>query len=314
MKNRHILFIDPIEKLNYKKDSSLLLSLALKKKGFETFLLFQKDFHVTNCKNEQARVHDFSGGLNKDFYIKEYVLEEQQMITWRPRDVLHMRIDPPFDNRYLQYLWMLRALEKRKVSVLNSVRGILYFNEKLAFLKNSLPSFIGTSVKEFSVWKDKMKSSCSFLIAKPLNLFQGIGVEKWPFDKDLNERFLQKVKKNNGPVMIQKFFKEVEKGEIRSIFFKEKEMGSILKVPKKGEFLANIVKGADYSLCSLSKKQLKLCKNICRELAGFRIDLVAFDLLGDHVSEVNITCPGLLVEVSSALGKNLAEKIADSLC
>ena len=312
MKNRHILFIDPIEKLNYKKDSSLMLSLALKKKGFETFLLFEKDFHVTNCNRSQVTVYGLSGELNKDFYIDKFILEKKHMITWQSGDILHMRIDPPFDNRYLQYLWMLTNLEKKKVRVLNSVLGILYFNEKLAFLNNSLPSFISSSVDGFLIWAEKMRGSCSFLIAKPLNLFQGIGVEKWPLDKNIKEKFIQKSKKD-GPIIVQRFFEGVHKGEIRSIFFKKKEIGSILKIPKKGDFLANIVKGANFSPYSLSKKQLNLCKNICKELSGFGIDLVAFDLLGDYISEVNITCPGLLVEVSFALKENMAEKIVDAL-
>ena len=314
MKNRHILFIDPIEKLNYKKDSSLLLSLTLKKRGFETYLLFEKNFHITNGVENKTKVYNFSGNLEESFYIENYMLKEEYIISWRPGDIIHMRIDPPFDKRYLQYLWMLGCLEKKKVKIINSVHGILCFNEKLAFLEKTLPSFIGSSVEEFSNWVDTIKEHSSFLIAKPLNLYQGIGVEKWSIDKNLHKKFRLKVKKNNGPIMVQRFFDEITQGEVRSIFFKKKEIGSILKVPQKGKFLANIVNGADYSPCYLSEKQSELCRNISSELSSFGIDLVAFDLLGDHVSEANITCPGLLVEVSSALGKNLAEKIIDALC
>jgi glutathione synthase len=114
------------------------------------------------------------------------------------------------------------------------------------------------------------------------------------------------VKNCNGPVVAQPYCSDVEKGEIRAIFYKSKELGSILKVPQSGEFLANIAQGASFSSIELTSVLQKECTEICRELEKDGVDWVAFDILGGHVSEINITCPGLLVEVSFAHQKNLA--------
>jgi len=111
----------------------------------------------------------------------------------------------------------------------------------------------------------------------------------------------------------QPFGTEVSKGEIRSIYFRGKELGSILKVPPKGQFLANIAQGATFSLIELSPTQQNECQKICEELTPVGIDFIAFDILGDAIQEVNLTCPGLLVEVSEAKGENLAKSIIQSL-
>ena len=151
------------------------------------------------------------------------------------------------------------------------------------------------------------------LILKPLDLYQGIGVEKISVDDDYKSIFLRKISEYKGPVVVQPFAKEVTSGEVRSLYFKGKELGSILKVPKKGEYLANIAQGATYDQYDLTVTQRQACEEICKELSEYGVDWIAFDILGESVSEVNITCPGLLVEVSKAYGKNLSFDIIDLL-
>ena len=96
-----------------------------------------------------------------------------------------------------------------------------------------------------------------------------------------------------------------------SLYFKQKEIGTILKLPKEGEFLSNIAQGATFRVEPLSAIARARCEAIVKELAGFGVDWVAFDILSDSISEVNITCPGLLVEVSYAMKKNLADVVID---
>ena len=307
---RHIVFIDPIEKLNIKKDSSLLLALTLKQMSQKVVILFKDDFFITSEKTTSFFLWDFEGEIGEDYRIKNFHPKEGRWMSLEAGDFFHMRIDPPFDSTYLRFLWMLASLERMGLVVLNAPRGILYFNEKLGPYGNILPSFVGTSPKGFLRWVDSMDGP---FMAKPLDGYQGMGVEKWDKDSLLETRFSKKVKECAGPIMVQKFFSDVVKGEVRTVFFKKKELGTILKVPEKGKFLANIVQGADYFPHSLSRRQRSFCEKICRKLSDHGVDLIAFDLLGDYVSEVNITCPGLLVEVSHALGVNMAGKIVHDL-
>ncbi|MBY0415423.1 MAG: hypothetical protein K2Q18_14720 [Bdellovibrionales bacterium] len=314
---RHILFIDPLEKLNPKKDSTLMLATTMKGQGIEVYLLFEKDFYVNNKSKNIMRVYDFEGQFYEDgAYQKSFVLKESKSIELTTKDTIHMRIDPPFDTRYLRYLWMLRYYQVQGIKVVNSPDGILKFNEKLhAYTqKSSLESYVGSSVEGFMNFVDEMKKNHQELILKPLDLYQGFGVEKVSIsDSNLAFRFEEKVRENNGAIVAQPFCAEVKKGEVRSLYFKGKELGSILKVPKDGEFLANIAQGAAFHAINLTPELKKECDEICAELVSEGVDWVAFDIMGGHVSEINITCPGLLVEVSFAHKKNLGLEIIKEL-
>jgi glutathione synthase len=227
-----------------------------------------------------------------------------------------MRIDPPFDTRYLRYLWMLRFIQGKGVAVLNSPDGILKYNEKLhAYAqKSALPSYVGSSESGFQNFITTLGSNDE-IILKPLDLYQGMGVEKISLVNKVEaiNRFKEKVIENNGPIVAQTYCAEVTKGEIRCLYFKGKELGSILKVPKAGEFLANIAQGAGFHAIELSNNLQQECNDICKNLMKDGVDWVAFDILNDHVSEINITCPGLLVEVSYAHRKNFARMIGENL-
>lgn len=311
---KHIFFVDPIEKLHPKKDSTLMLASTMKKAGAEVYLLFEKDFYLSNKLNAEFQVYDFCFEFYEDgCYLKSFQLGagSRQLLT--VKDIIHMRIDPPFDTRYLRYLWMLRYYQEQGICVMNSPDGILKYNEKLhAYAQpSSLASYVGSSVDEFIKFAELMKKeNHQELILKPLDLFQGMGVEKISIERlDLREKFEEKVLANNGAVVAQPFCNEVTNGEIRALYFKGIELGSILKIPKKGEFLANIAQGANFHAISLTTSIKEECNRICAELLLDGVDWVAFDIMGEHISEVNITCPGLLVEVSFAHKKNLAMEL-----
>lgn len=308
----HLFFIDPLEKLNTKKDSTMLMGLSAKEKGQKAYFLFEEDFYILNNSQIVFNVYEFSGKINDDFYVKDLKLISNPIaLTMDSNVTLHMRIDPPYDSRYQRYLWMLDFLRGNGVIVKNNPIGIMKHNEKLEAYKreNSLASYIGQSVEGAQKFVNNlMKSGVSELILKPLDLYQGIGVQKVSAI-DFKESFLLKVKEFMGPVVIQPFEAKVKDGEIRAIFYKSIELGSILKTPMPGEYLANIAQGAKFKKIDLDQSLIDECTKICKELEEDDVDLVAFDILGGKISEVNVTCPGLLVEVSSAHGKNLALEI-----
>ena len=84
-------------------------------------------------------------------------------------------------------------------------------------------------------------------------------------------------------------------------------------MPPKDNFLANIAQGASYSEYKLSSPTKEICEKLTKSLIKEGIYFVAFDIIGDFISEVNITCPGLMVEVSEACKKNLAEEMIKEL-
>lgn len=315
---RHILFINHLESLQIKKDSSLMIALTLREMGKEVFLLFEEDFYFKNIGPVEFRVFEFDGFFKKNsFYLESFKKSKDKKIVLNSSDILHMRIDPPFDKKYLSYCWMLISLQKVGVKIINDPKGIIINNEKLCAYQteNAMPSYVGKNLLAFLDFVEEIKKQGhKDIILKPLELYQGIGVEKLSIEKEeLVDRFNLKIKEYLGPVVAQPFGKKVTQGEIRSLFFKGKELGSILKVPPKGHFLANIAQGASFHSTELSTKQKMECQKICNDLELAGIDFIAFDILGDSIQEVNLTCPGLLVEVSEAKGENLAIPIIKSI-
>lgn len=310
---RHLLLIDPIEKLNIKKDSSLMLALAMQKRGIETYIFFERDFGIHNQGTQKLRVHSFKGSLKEDgIYLASFETTDEKVIELNTSDVIHMRLDPPFDSRYLRILWMLENLDAAGIKVMNNPRGIMNFNEKLYAYRTAgaTASFVGQNLKLAQQFVSHLNPKPSALILKPMDLYSGLGVEKLPIN-DWEVRFEEKVVELQGPVIVQPFIEAVMKGEIRSLYFKGQELGTILKTPKDGEFLSNIAQGATFHAEPLTAKTRGQCEAIVAELLKHGVDWVAFDILGDSVQEVNITCPGLLVEVSYAHKKNLADVVLD---
>ena len=312
---RHLLLIDPIEKLNIRKDSTLMLALAMQKRGIECYVLFEKDFAIHNLGTQKLRVHSFKGTLKEDqIYLASFETTDEKVIELNTSDVVHMRLDPPFDSRYLRILWMLDHLVSQGIKVMNNPRGIMNFNEKLYAYRSigATASYVGASLKLAQQFVQHLNPKPSALILKPMDLYSGIGVEKLSLN-DWEKRFEEKVVEYQGPVIVQPFIEAVTKGELRSVFFKGVELGTILKTPKDGEFLSNIAQGATFYAEPLTPKLKAIVDPIVKEMMEHGVDWVAFDILGDAVQEVNITCPGLLVEVSYAYKKNLADVVIDML-
>ena len=307
-----------MEKLNIKKDSTLMMALSFQKKGHKCYLLFEKDFYVTNENETYLNVFEFSGEFKEDgCYLEKIILGQMHSREILKEDIIHMRIDPPFDSRYQRYLWMLDLLsDKTQCEVLNTPLKIMKYNEKLVAYKDlsqSHLSYIGSSEDGFLKFINTLKAeNYTDIILKPLDLYSGIGVEKISvLDENLMQKFAKKILDFHGAIVCQPFVKDVYAGEYRSIYFDGEEIGTIIKKPKEGEFLANIAQGAQFEKKELPVKLKAICDKVAMELYQDGVRFLAFDVLGDGLNEVNITCPGLLVEVSYAYEKNLCYLIAD---
>jgi len=312
---RHFFFIDPIEKLNVRKDSSLMLALSMQRRGIEAFVFFESDFSIQNQGDQKIDAYSFEGTLEEnEIYLKSFHLKSKKRFVLTKSDTIHMRLDPPFDSRYLRILWMLDFWKQKGINVINNPRGIMNFNEKLYAYgtEGATPSFVGESAELAKEFLEGLGPMCKEVILKPMDLYSGIGVEKLSLSH-WEKRFQEKRLELKGPIIVQPFVEAVKEGEVRAIYFKQQEIGSILKIPKSGEYLSNIAQGATFKSTNLSHTARKKCEKIMNELSSHGVDWAAFDILGDAISEVNITCPGLLVEVSYAYKKNLADQIIDLL-
>ena len=99
----------------------------------------------------------------KSFYLESFKKTKEKKITFNSSDILHMRIDPPFDKRYLSYCWMLIALQKFGVKIINDPKGIIIHNEKLCAYQteNAMPSYVGKNPQAFLEFVEGNKTTRS---------------------------------------------------------------------------------------------------------------------------------------------------------
>jgi len=290
-----------------------MLALTGLKMGLESYVIFSSDLYFSNQNQESLRVYTFAGDFSKEgYYLESFVLGQSKQISFSQVAYLHMRIDPPFDSRYLRFLWVLQELKKKGLVVLNDSQGILLHNEKLAAYSHPLShaSFVGGAGQAaLDFLKNLKQQGYSDFILKPLDLYQGMGVQKFSWNDDLKKLLEDKEHEFGGMLVLQPYIKAVESGELRSIYFDGEHLGSIIKVPPSGSYLANIAQGATYAAIEPSTAVAGICKSIATELQKDGVRLIAYDILDEKISEVNVTCPGLLVEVSKACKRDLAQEI-----
>jgi glutathione synthase len=260
-------------------------------------------------------LYRFEGQLAEDgYYLQNFNLTEKFEKKIDHSDTIHMRIDPPYDMRYQRYLWMLEFIsEMTGCTVTNDPKGIMQNNEKLeAFkLKHSVESFVGASLDGFKQYVKKLKElKHEEVVLKPMDLYSGIGVIKEKLDESVYEKFSNHVKTYNGAIVAQPFLKAVYDGEYRAVYFDGKEVGSIIKKPNPGEFLTNIAQGAKYEKVDLPADVRKECDKVSQSLLREGVRVIAFDILGKVITEINVTCPGLFVEVSYANNINISQEYA----
>lgn len=319
---KHIFVIDPLEKLVVKKDSTLLLAHTLSQTE-EVYVSFEKDWFFRspdrlNKNKYQMSCYQFDSIVNNEtFYVEKFETTQTVPVDIDDSVTIHMRKDPPFDRTYLHMCWILQEVEKTGAKVINNPSQLLMLNEKLIAYqdKNSIPTIIARSAEVGIDFVSELKSNgYEAIILKPLDLYQGIGVKKYDINSDnFKEIFEQAVIDYQGVYVAQPYLKSVEAGEIRSVFYAGKHIGSIIKIPPKGSYLANIAQGAAFHAVELSPDVFSACEQVSKELDMLDVPFCAFDILDNKISEINITCPGLLVEVSNALNKNVCLDICEQI-
>ena len=310
---KHIFYVNNIQQLNLKKDSSLHWALSLQLNE-PVYLLFPEDLGiVTKSEKHILSTFKFSGNFGSDQYIEDFKITGNEYIEVDAETIMHFRLDPPVDENYLKSIWLVDYLKDLTgCTVINDPKGIMKHNEKIIAFKeeNSLPSYVGESVRQANLFVDEIKEEYQFGIMKPLNSFSGHGIRKFDLHQYKVGDFIEKkLKESKGGLIIQPFDKRVIEGELRTCYWRGECVGTIIKVPAEGSFLSNVAQGATFEKVELDKELDEQCQRMCKELMEDGIEFAAFDILGGNISEINITCPGLLVEVSHALGENVSAKL-----
>ncbi len=232
-------------------------------------------------------------------------------------NIIFARKDPPVDENYISYLQTLCLLSDKQTNnqqlpfIVNKPEGILKANEKLYALNfpNFIPPTLVSSKKtEFLDFLNEYKE----VVLKPLFKNSGEGVLYLnKNDKNASQILEANLQSDIRMLLVQKYIPDVMGGDKRIILLNGVPIGAILRIPKAGEFRANIHRGASVAAYELSKRDLEICEALKPCLVRDGLYFTAIDIIADYLIEVNVTCPAGIQEVENLTGKPLSKMIVE---
>ena len=297
--------IDPINSLNPKKDSSIMLMEEALKKDHRIFFFEIKDIHIIQNKCFLNIVEILIIKNNKTWFKKVKNLNVEPSFL----DIILIRKDPPFDQEYLHATQILNTFKSSNLKIYNDPLSLQFHNEKLSIL--NFPNLIAPTI----VTK-KMDIIISFakkykeIILKTLDGMGGSSIFKSGIS-DSNLKVIINTLTKNGfnYIMVQKFIPKINLGDKRIIMINGKTGSySLARIPRKGEHLGNIAAGGSPLAKKLTKKETLITKKVSKYLIQNNIVLAGLDVIGGYLTEINITSPTCMKEIYEQSGENYALK------
>ena len=304
---KYLFIIDEPETLIFYKDTTIALIKECLNQGIEA--------HYTN-------IHSLSIDKKQNIIIDSHLISTINSLTIKTPKIknkiqyftkVFIRKDPPFDNNYLNLTFILEHAKNFNVEVINNPVSIRNHNEKLSILnfKSLIPSTIVSSqAQDIINFIQKEKK----VIIKPLDGMAGNGIFMvTPEDKNINVILETATKNGTKTIMAQKYLPEIKKGDKRIIVIKGKALPyALARIPSKGEIRANLAKGGKGTTQKLTIGDKKIVMGVKDFLIKNKLNFVGLDIIGNYLTEINITSPTGIVEIEEQTNFKAAEYIINA--
>src|SRR5215472_15100565 len=301
--------MDPIETINIDADSTFAIALEAQARGHALFhylpdalTLHDGRLHARGRPLEVTRRH----GNHHRFGA----LEELDLAGV---DVILMRQDPPFDMAYITATHLLELLPPGGPLVVNDPASVRNAPEKLFVLRFKElmpPTILSLDRDEIKAFWDEHQE----IVLKPLFGNGGAGiVHMRPGDDNLNSLLEMYAQMYREPVMVQRYIPEVRQGDKRIVLIDGEAAGGVLRVPAAGESRANLHVGGRAMKTELTPREREICATIGPTLKEQGLVFVGIDVIGDYITEINVTSPTGIQEIGRLDNVNLAARIWDAI-
>ncbi len=300
--------MDPIEKVNIDADSSFALGLEAQRRGHSLFHYGPRDLFL-----REGRVFATARPMQlRREQGNHYSLGRPEVLDLAALDIILMRQDPPFDMAYITATHLLEHVHPQTL-VVNDPVHVRNAPEKLYvthFHELMPPTLIASDPAQIRAFRAEHKD----IIVKPLFGNGGAGVfHITPDDENLNallELFTQLYRE---PVIVQRYLPEVRQGDKRIILIDGEPAGAINRVPPAGEARSNMHAGGQPKPAKLTHRERDICKAIGPALKDKGLIFVGIDVIGDYMTEINVTSPTGIQEIDRFDGVRLEERIWDAI-
>ena len=295
--------MDALNKLHHESDSSLILAREAQIRGHKIYIYEPKDLSLKD--NQLFSKASTLKILKKKKYI--FKKSRQKNVNLSTMNVVLIRQDPPFNINYITTTYLLEHLNP-KTLIINNPKSIRDAPEKLhvTYFKNlTPPTFVSQNEIEIKKFIKKHKN----LIVKPLYEKGGKGIFKITSnEKNLDKKIKNTLKKENLPIVIQKYIPEVKDGDKRIILLDGNPVGIMKRVPKKNELRANLSQGGTAKKTTFTKRDKIICAKLKPWLKKEGIFFAGIDIIGNYLTEINITSPTGIVEINNLENIKLEKK------
>jgi glutathione synthase len=304
------ILMDPIKDINIKKDSSFAMLMEAQQRGYELYYLEMNDLYLEHG-HSYARVAQIMVKNDPNDY---YQLGEFQEIRLSDLDVLLMRKDPPFDTEFIYATYLLERAEDEGLLVVNKPQSLRDCNEKLytAWFADLTPPTLVTrredKIREFyNTHKD--------MILKPLDGMGGSSIFRVK-EGDANVGVIIETLTQLSTVytMAQAFVPDITNGDKRILIIDGEPMPYCLaRIPAEGETRGNLAAGGRGEARPLSDTDWEIARRIGPSLKAKGLIFVGLDVIGDKVTEINVTSPTCIREIEAAFDVDITGALMNAI-
>lgn len=299
--------MDPIEKINIDKDTTFVLMLEAQQRGHEISFIEVDDL-FTRGGTPFARHRR----IQLARAVPHYHLAQDDTGALADFDVVLMRKDPPFDMKYFFATHLLSLIDEKKCFVMNNPKGLREANEKLYALRfpEQIPqTLVSSDIDRLKAFMDELGGE---MIVKPLDGCGGSGVF-YLYQQDRNTNSILEAATDTGRRMImgQRYLPEIRQGDKRIIVLNGQPLGAVLRVPLESETRGNIHVGGQCVRTELTARDRQICEALSRLLIADGLYFVGLDVIGNFLTEVNVTSPTGIQEINALDGVRLESNVID---
>jgi len=302
-----VFILDPLPSLKIYKDTSLAIMREASQRGHKLFVSMQHDLFL---RGSQAKVRTQSFEFTSDGY--ELGIPEENVPS--DFDAIIMRKDPPFDNEYLYSTYLLEIAASQGSKVFNNPAAIRGWNEKLSVTRfpQFAPEFLVTA-NNFLI-RDFLNTHQD-IVVKPLDGMGGSSIFRLTLSDPNISVILETITEHGArTIMAQRYLPEILQGDKRIIVINGEPLPyALARIPLAGETRGNLAAGGTGVAQPLSSRDYEVAATVGKTLKQEGLFLVGLDVIGDHLTEINVTSPTGMVEIAAQTDCNPAGIMLDAL-
>jgi glutathione synthase len=304
------MVMDSIGQINIKKDTSFAMLLEAQSRDWEIHYMELNDLYLNNGKPyARSRTLKLERNQNKWYHF----LEEHE-IALENLDTIIMRKDPPFDQEYIYATYLLEQAEQQGTYVVNKPQSLRDANEKLFtawFPQCCADTLVARDSQRFKQFLKQHKE----MILKPLDGMGGTSIFHVR-ENDPNLNVILEVMTEYGSryIMAQRYIPEIKQGDKRILLINGEPIPyALARIPTKGESRGNLAAGGRAEGRELSERDLWIAKQVGPTLKKKGLIFVGIDVIGDFLTEINVTSPTCVQELDAIFDLNISAQLMDHI-